>query len=126
MAAAMRSGASPSPSLRGPIPTFVAIRACALRVPSARPRMRSDSPWTMRPLLPLLVVLVGLRERAAVVVVLETVDAASADAGAGLAAAVGHAAFGALDHALGQVALVCSDVVVVDVAFAIARHGKLL
>src|SRR6267143_1034421 len=75
--------------------------------------------------LVVLVVLVVLQQRAPVGVVLHPVDSAPADARSCLAATLLHPAFRALHHALGKVALVHGDEVVVDLTLVVVRHVSL-
>src|SRR6267143_2391502 len=72
------------------------------------------------------VVVVALQQRAPVGVVLHPVHSAAADARSRLTAALLHPAFRALHHALGKVALVHGDEVIVDLTLVVVRHVPLL
>src|SRR4051794_8852357 len=83
-------------------------------------------PWPLMGCVALLFlfILVGLRRRAAVLVILEPVHTASADVWARLSTAVLHSAFRPLDDALRNIALVHRGEVIVDLAFGVVWHAS--
>src|SRR4030081_3803964 len=94
---------------------------CVPRRARSEPRQSGVSGLLIAP-----VVVVALQQRAPVGVVLHSVHSAAAAAPSRPTAALLHPAFRALHHALGKVALVHGDEVIVDLTLVVVRHVRLL